>query len=319
VHLPPFERVPGNGFASVDAYLQFQRAAVGLARRAVEAEADAAWQALGASSRERFRVGSGDPGDLAAAWRRAWWIWAIGGRPRAPFEIGTSREHADGLIAALRPLAPPPELPAAVERWWRELTARARERIAGYVAARVAGSARRLAEDGVMDAAEAARLAAAVPEAPAPTEAAPDPAGAPSGRPSRRGISRAQARRVRAAEQQSVAIHRALDERFRGLGPVCGACTRETGGCCSLTVPLLWREADFRLMALGRTAVPAADGATPGACPFLSLEGCGLPSERRPHICRSFLCERAEAALGPALEPIRAEIGRLTAVRSQLG
>ena len=114
--LPPFERIPGNGFANVDAYLQFQRAAVGLARRAVEAEADAAWARLGASSRERFRTGSGDPGDLEATWRRAWWIWAIGGRPRAPFEIGTSLEHADRLMAALRPIGPPADLPARVER-----------------------------------------------------------------------------------------------------------------------------------------------------------------------------------------------------------
>src|SRR5919197_4072475 len=130
--LPRFERIPGNAFASVDAYLQFQRAAVGLARRAVEAEADAAWARLGASSRERFRVGSGDPGDLEATWRRAWWIWAIGGRPRAPFEIGTSSEHADRLMSALRPLSPPAELPAAVERWWRGLLERSRERIASY-------------------------------------------------------------------------------------------------------------------------------------------------------------------------------------------
>jgi hypothetical protein len=124
---------------------------------------------------------------------------------------------------------------------------------------------------------------------------------------------------VREAEQRSIAIHRGLDERFRGLGPVCGACTRETGGCCSLTVPLLWREADFRLMALGETRVPGPERATPGACPFLTGEGCGLPSDRRPHICRSFLCERAEEALGAGLEPVRAEIGKLTAARSQLG
>ena len=51
-------------------------------------------------------------------------------------------------------------------------------------------------------------------------------------------------------DEEYIASH----ERFRGLGPVCGACTRETGGCCSLTVPLLWREADFRLMALGGRA-----------------------------------------------------------------
>src|SRR5919199_2122345 len=111
MELPRFERIAGSAFASVDAYLQFQRAAVGLARRAVEAEAEAAWTRLGASSRERFRVGSGDPGDLEATWRRAWWIWAIGGRPRAPFEIGTSTDHADRLIAALRPLGPPAGLP----------------------------------------------------------------------------------------------------------------------------------------------------------------------------------------------------------------
>src|SRR3954468_24328384 len=124
MELPRFERIPGSGFASVDAYLQFQRAAVGLARRAVEDEADGAWARLGERSRERFQTATGDPGDLPATWRRAWWIWASGGRPRAPFEIGTSTEHADCLIAALRPLGPPADLPVRFERWWSELTAR---------------------------------------------------------------------------------------------------------------------------------------------------------------------------------------------------
>src|SRR5436190_22590147 len=140
MQLPRFERIPGSGFASVDAYLQFQRAAVGLARREVEVEADGAWARLGERSRERFQTATGDPGDLPATWRRAWWIWAIGGRPRAPFEIGTSGDHADQLMSALRPLGPPDEVPAAIERWWRGLLARSRERIASYVAARVAGS-----------------------------------------------------------------------------------------------------------------------------------------------------------------------------------
>jgi hypothetical protein len=137
-------------------------------------------------------------------------------------------------------------------------------------------------------------------------------------RRARRPPSRSEVGRVRAAAQRAVAAQGKLDRRFEQLGPVCGACTRETGGCCSLTVPLLWREADYRLLAIGSAELPEPSDATVGACPFLGLEGCRLPADRRPHICRSFLCEKAEAALGSELAAARREIDELGAARSQL-
>lgn len=307
--LPAFDDLPGNGFASVEAFLQLQRQAVAGARYAVELDGDAAWSQLDEARRECFRsaVAGHADGEPSALWRRAWWIHAIGGRPRAPFEIGTSAELAERLVEALRvtfaPLGPPAELPTEIERWWVALTAESRARIGAYTAARVAGAARRLRGEGVLGDGEA--------EAP-PIE---EPR---RGKRGRRPPSRADLRRVREAADRAVAVHRSLDRRFAVLGPVCGACTRETGGCCSLTVPLLWREADYRLLALGAADVPEPDARTAGACPFLGLEGCRLPSERRPHICRSFLCERAEAALGEGLAAARAEVEELTTARSQL-
>jgi hypothetical protein len=125
--------------------------------------------------------------------------------------------------------------------------------------------------------------------------------------------------RVRAAEARLTASHRRLDGHFVPLGPICERCTRDTGGCCSLTVPLLWREADYRLLALGGGGMPEPLDETSGACPYLGPNGCRLPSERRPHICRSFLCDLAEEALAASLPEVRAEIRFLTAARSQLG
>jgi hypothetical protein len=309
--LPDFAELPGNTFASVEAFLRFQRQAVAGARYAVELDADATWSALDASRRAAFRssvANRAHEADETALWRRAWWLHAIGGRPRAPFEIATPTELAELLVHALHvtfaPGAPPAELPTEIDAWWAAITVESRARIAAYTSDRVAGAGRRLRQEGVL------------------------PGGQPSARDGdalrrgkrrgRRPPSRAEVERVRTAEERAVAAERALDLRFIRLSPVCGACTRETGGCCSLTVPLLWREADYRLLALGNADVPAPDPQTAGACPFLGPEGCRLPSERRPHICRTFLCERAEAALGDELGPARNEIEVFGAARSQL-
>jgi hypothetical protein len=300
--LPAFDQIAGSSFATIDAFLQFQRAAVGAARRVVDGRAEAAWAALSAERRDVFgRVAVGFDVEPAALWRRAWWLHAIGGRPRPPFEIGTTTEQAALLADALRPFEPPAELAVELDRWWTGLLAACREHIADYTAGRVAGAARRLAEEGLL----------------APASDQPQAIVQRHGK--KRRVSDADRRRVRAAEGRLLESHRTLDVRFRMLGPVCGACTRDTGGCCSLTVPLLWREADFRLLALGGDETPRPLDETSGACPFLGLEGCRLPSERRPHICRSFLCEKAEQALGSELPSIRAELDRLGAARSQLG
>jgi hypothetical protein len=309
--LPDFADLPGNAFASVEAFLQFQRQAVAGARYAVELDADATWSALEDSRRATFRssvASRAHEADEIALWRRAWWLHAIGGRPRAPFEIATPMELATLLVDALRvtlaPGAPPAELPREIDAWWTALTVESRARIAAYTNDRVAGAGRRLRQEGVL---------------PGGQPAIPDKEESRRGkRRGRRPPSRAEIERVRAAGEGAVAAERALDLRFVRLGPVCGACTRETGGCCSLTVPLLWREADYRLLALGDADVPAPDPQTPGACPFLGPQGCRLPSERRPHICRTFLCERAEAALGDDLGPARTEIEVFGAARSQL-
>jgi hypothetical protein len=190
------------------------------------------------------------------------------------------------------------------------LTATVRARIATYTHERVTAARRRLIADRIVDGA-------------APGSPERDPVASAHGAKGRRARarppSRAEIERIRAAAERAVAAQRALDVRFVPLGPVCGACTRDTGGCCSLTVPLLWREADYRLLALGPDDVPRPSDETSGACPFLGREGCRLPADRRPHICRAFLCERAEAALGDQLKTAWDEIGNLAQARSQLG
>ncbi len=310
--LPGFAEITGAEFASIDAFLQFQRAAVAGARYAVELDADAAWCALDPAAQRRFLAVVPDivaRHGQAAAWRRAWWLLAIGGRPRAPFEVGTPTEQAEALIAALaaayEPHEPPHDRTEEIDGWWRALTAQVRGHIARYTADRVHAARHRLAVEGVFG--------------------EPVDAGEPTTRTQRRGKkhrqhapSRAALRRLHDADRRAVAAQRALSRRFQPLGPVCGACTRETGGCCSLTVPLLWREADYRLMALGAVEPPSPNDDTPTGCPFLGAAGCRLPAERRPHICRAFLCEKAEAALGGELEAAWAEIGDLATARSQL-
>jgi hypothetical protein len=305
--------IPPPAFASVDGFLAYQREAVAGGRSAIDQDADAAWQRLAPEARDRFVLPLVDlmlDAGTAILWRRAWWLHAIGGRPRAPFETGTSPEKArrlaDALAAALAPTGPPTDLSRTVEAWWRELTRCCRDHIAGYVAERVGAAGYRLAQEGLLDAptAEALLDGRALSRPP---------------RPPKRPVGEVDRRRVRQAADAMLRLHRRLDERFASLGPVCGACTRETGGCCSLTVPLLWREADYRLLALGEAAVPAPDPATAGACPFLGDLGCRLPSERRPHICRSFLCDRAQEALTNTLPEVRADLGQLNEARSRLG
>jgi hypothetical protein len=305
--LPPFEELPGNDFATIDGFLRFQRWAVSAARGQVEALADLAWGRLADDQRTAFGEQVGDVETLDVLWRRAWWLRAIGGRPRAPLEIATAPALAERLVAALGSHGPPASLAEDIERWWATLTERCRARVAEHTWQRVdAARARLIAEAVIVGGVEAGG------------------GGVPArGRGSDRGpvrrTSRADARRTRAAVERAIASHQALDKEFERLGPVCGACTRETGGCCTLTVPLLWREADFRLLALGAVAPVWPASETPGTCPFLGVEGCRLPSERRSHICRSFLCERAEAALANHLGPVRQELARLGAARSQLG
>jgi hypothetical protein len=311
--LPAFSELPGNSFASVESFLQFQRQAVGGARYAVELDADAVWQDLSAEGRLRFETLAASLGldqPQTALWRRAWWLHAIGGRARAPFEIATPTELAEALGKTLRealaPQEPPGELSSELEVWWREITAASREQIARYTSDRVAAAARRLRTEGVIS------------DSPEPGATVEPELLSGRRRRARRPPSRSEIGRVRAAAERSVAAQDKLDRRFASLGPVCGACTRETGGCCSLTVPLLWRETDYRLLALGGNALPEPSDSTAGACPFLGQDGCRLPAERRPHICRSFLCEKAEAALGSELAAARQEIDELGVARSQL-
>lgn len=306
--LPTFDDLEDASFATVDAYLRVQRAIVAIARRVVDADADSIWRDLDESARDRFDTARDGIDDALTAWRRAWWLHVIGGHPRAPFEIATSAERAERLLHALGAVFSagtlPTDRPAEFERWWRELQAETRRRISAYVAARVASAERRLAADGLRG------------QPPVATIETPDDV--ESKRRRSRRVSRADRERIRLAAERAVAAHRELDHLFHRLGPVCAACTQESGGCCSLTVPLLWREADFQLLAMGDAIVPEPLAETAGACPFLGPAGCRLPSERRPHICRTFLCDRAEAALGDGLPAVRAEIDDLTSARSQL-
>lgn len=322
--LPGLDEIGGATFASIDAFLGFQRAAVRAARLVYEADAAAVWAGLGDGARAAFARDLGAaPEALPDLWRRAWWLNAIGGAPRAPFEIATTAELAATLLGALR--AAVPELPIdrrdAFDAWWGRLIAAARQRIAAYTAARVAGAARRLAGENLIAAESAARLADSAVLRADPVLSRREHLAVPTDRPasSARRRGRKSGRRVLDAAAEMVAAHRQLDGRFGELGAVCASCTRETGGCCSLTVPLIWREADFRLLALGGVEVPAPLDATAGACPFLGDQGCRLPAERRPHICRSFLCERAEQALGDELPLVRADLKRLSDARSRLG
>jgi hypothetical protein len=305
--------IPAPTFASVDGFLAYQREAVASMRTLLDQDADRAWDALPIEGRDRFVQVLLDlmiEHGTTPLWRRAWWLHAIGGRPRAPLESGTPPERAGRLVralaSALAPEEPPIDRREAVEAWWRELLAVCREHIASHVAERVAGAGHRLAAEGVLGPADAEALAAEAALARPP-------------KPPRRPLTEAERRRVRAAETEMVRTHRRLDERFVPLGPVCAACTRETGGCCSLTVPLLWREADFRLLAMGAVRPPRPAAETAGACPFLGDQGCRLPSERRPHICRSFLCDRAQAALAETLPQVRTDLERLNEARSRLG
>lgn len=305
--------IPAPVFASVDGFLAYQREAIATARSLVDEQAESAWSRLSAERQDRFveplvdlMIESG----TVPLWRRAWWLHAIGGTPRAPFETGTAPEKARRLVNALSrslaPAGPPSELPQQVNAWWRKLTSGCREHIVEYVAERVVGSNHRLTQEGLVGEDRVVELAARRAPSRPP-------------RPAKRPFGEAERRRVRQAEGAMLVLHRRLDQRFAILEPVCGACTRETGGCCSLTVPLLWREADYRLLALGDADVPSPDPATAGACPFLGELGCRLPSERRPHICRSFLCDRAQAALENTLPEVRADLGQLNEARSRLG
>jgi hypothetical protein len=72
--LPAFSELPGNSFASVEAFLQFQRQAVAGARYAVELDADAAWCDLPEQGRRRFEeqvAGAGFDQPVGVVWRRA--------------------------------------------------------------------------------------------------------------------------------------------------------------------------------------------------------------------------------------------------------
>ncbi len=294
-------------FSSIDGYLQQQRQVVASLRALYDEDATRAWHALSPVQRERFAGALGR--DIALPereWNRAWWLHAIGGEPRAPFVTGLSSADGATLIAALTgaldPDGPPLDRRAAFDVWWTAMIERCRDLIARYVDERIQGARRRLIDEGILesDAAKAAQSPGAIRHA----------------RRSRRGVGDRQ--RIRAADQTCVNLHRALDLRFVPLQPVCGACVRSTGGCCTITVPLIWRENDFRLLAFDAPPPVVPDRALAGACPFLGASGCRLPSDRRPHICRSFLCESAEAALGTALEGTRGEIERLTRARAQL-
>ncbi|TAK24635.1 MAG: hypothetical protein EPO26_05310 [Chloroflexota bacterium] len=298
-------------FASIDAFLLQQREIVAEIRRVYERDADLTWESLDFASRQRFASNIEDLlvslGGAQGAWRRAWWLHAIGSSPRAPFETATRPEHAARLVTALRqpyaPGQPPGDRPAALDAWWSDMTTRFRAYIARHTSLRVAAARHRLATEGLMDVAHAT---------PPPSRAMVH-----QNRRSRRGATDRQ--RIREAESECVATHQTLDRAFAPLGPVCGACTAETGGCCSLTVPLIWREVDFRLLAMDDRPLPEPSTEIPTACPFLGETGCRLPSDRRPHICRVFLCDKAENALSDRLPPIRQSIDRLTKARSRLG
>jgi len=315
--LPTFDEVAGNGFATIDAYLGFQRAAVAAARREMEEVGTAFWERLSEAERAQFASAAGEPADVEGAWRRVFWLYAIGGKARAPFEVGIRPEMASTLMAALGPLRLPVELPQEVDRWWRALLERCRGRIAAYVGERVVGAGKRLAAEEVLPAAGSG-FDSRRGDLEGDGLEGDERVGRRRGRGKRR-ASGAEVRRVQGAEERVVAAHRELDHQFSELGPVCGVCTRETGGCCSLTVPLLFREPDFRLLALGGAVVPSPLAETQGQCPFLGPMGCRLPSERRPLICRSFLCDTAEAALAERIGVVRDEIEELTAARSRLG
>jgi len=294
-------------FSSIDGYLQQQRQVVASLRAFYDADAARIWNALSPVQRARFAGALGrDVALPEREWNRAWWLHAIGGTPRAPFVTGLSPEDGAVLFAALSaaldPAVPPSDRRAAFEAWWAALIERCRALIARYVDERIQGARRRLLDEGVLEADVATGTQS--------------PGAIRHARRSRRGVGDRQ--RIRASEQACLDLHRALDLRFRPLQPVCGACVRQTGGCCTITVPLIWRENDFRLLAFDTPAPMVPDPALAGACPFLGASGCRLPSERRPHICRSFLCESAEAALGTTLEGTRGQIERLTRARSQL-
>lgn len=312
--------IPPPAFSGIDGFLAYQRAAVSSARAALDDDALAVWRELGADRRALFLSRLAHEDDGLALWRRAWWLYAIGSLG-APFDAGIEPEQRGGfkraVASAFAPHAPPPDRPRALAAWWRDVLSGCRQYIAGYVAARIASSAGRLRADGIIDEAVRAELAALALERSGDNASRTRAMTPRTTRP--RAASRSDRRRVLEAAAEVVSAHRSLDRRFADLGSVCAACTRETGGCCSLTVPLIWREADFRLLALGGVEAPSPDEANGGSCPFLGDTGCRLPSDRRPHICRSFLCERAEAALGDGLGAVRADLQLLNAARSRLG
>ena len=288
----------GGDVTTIDAFLGFQRNAVQVARQIVDQYANVHWRNIDAAHQQLFTDATIVLPPLYLpinAWRRAWWLHTIGGQPRAPFETTTSPTVADQLVAALRAAMAPIELPEkprqAFAEWWYAFIEHCRMRIAGHVEARIAQS--RSAIDSIAEEKQAAKP--------------------------RRKASGVTRERLADAERRAMEAHRALDKRFEILGSVCRTCTRETGGCCTLTVPLIWREADYRLLALDDGAVPLPAGETAGACPFLGTMGCRLPANRRPFICRSFLCDRAEAALGDNLPLVRRELLQLANARSQLG
>ncbi len=288
----------GDDIATIDAFLGFQRGAIQLARQAVDRYANDLWNALGDDRKHAFSTATSEL-SLATvqfnAWRRAWWLHVIGGHPRAPFETVTPAEMTSllntALRLAMRPDGPRVELQRAFLEWWASFVEYCRTRVVRHVESRITQS------KAAIDASTQEKVIA-VP---------------------RRKASRATWERIRVAERQAITAHRVLGKRFELLGPVCGECTRESGGCCTLTVPLLWREADFRLLALGNDDVPEPAVDTAGACPFLGLTGCRLPADRRPFICRSFLCDRAEATLGDGLSQVRRDLLQLGNARSQLG
>ena len=287
----------GGDFATIDAFLAFQKNAVQGARQVVDRYANDYWNALDGARQQAFTDSTMDIPPISipvSSWRRAWWLHTIGGQPRAPFETATNPSTAEqfrvALGDALAPVEPPDWPRRAFADWWYSFIEYCRMLIAAQVDTRIVQS----------------RLAIA---------AIPLSRTANSGRKA----NKATQDRFALAEKKAMEIHRTLDKKFESIGSVCGACTRETGGCCTLTVPLIWREADFRLLALGSGSVPVPEKETAGACPFLGTIGCRLPADRRPFICRSFLCDRAEAALGDGLSLVRRELITLGNARSQLG
>jgi hypothetical protein len=258
----PPEALTALDVATIDAFLNAQRRAIAGTRQRVESRADMIWRALPEPDRAAFRVASDGvpcPADVAESaayrWRRAAWIAVIGGTPRAPFEVATPPETAITLQAAIGGLATIEidALRQAFDTWWTAFQELARRTIAERVRERIEATA--------------ARVHAGPAQSP----------------------DSARRRRIANAESKMVNLHRQLDDAFRPLAPVCGACTRETGGCCTITVPLLWREADFHLLGTGSGDVPDPVAMPPGACPFLGTDGCRVASERRPYICRTFL------------------------------